>query len=326
MANTSDKSSQSGESPRTIGVRQVKVSDLEPNPHNPRVLFDKEPLDALAASVDRLGILVPLTVYFDSAIEKYTILDGQRRWIVAQRLGLDSVPVNEVEQPSLIQNIVTMFQIHKLREDWELMPTALKLELLIKRTGERGAKSLAALTGLDKAVVERCKKLLSYDRKYQDMMLAAEPKDRIRADFFIELYPIRTDRMLNSFDWFSKNAVTDIMLRKYLKGYGLRSVTDFRSIKQHVTNARRAGQQNEFEKRFIEFLKDDTLSISHLALRSASVDAQARQLTQNLRNITSAIREIDVPEFYGEEDMWRAMEELLEVLQIRLDRANRRMR
>jgi hypothetical protein len=51
------------------------------------------------------------------------------------------------------------------------MPTALKLELLMDEMGEKNAKRLAALTGLDEAVVVRCKKLLSYPRRYQDLML-----------------------------------------------------------------------------------------------------------------------------------------------------------
>ena len=81
------------------------------------------------------------------------------------------VPVNEVAEPNLVQNIVTMFQIHRLREDWELMPTALTLELLMKELGETKEKTLSDLTGLEQATVSRCKKLLSYPKKYQDMML-----------------------------------------------------------------------------------------------------------------------------------------------------------
>lgn len=110
---------------RTLGVKQVRVDELKPNPHNPRLLFDKLPIDTLRESIARVGILVPLTVYRDPRRGHYVILDGQRRWICASEIGLRKVPVNEVAEPTLVQNIVTMFQIHKLREDWELMPTVL---------------------------------------------------------------------------------------------------------------------------------------------------------------------------------------------------------
>src|SRR5436190_20131769 len=102
----------------------------------------------------------------------------------AQDVDLKTIPVNQVAEPTLVQNIVTMFQIHKLREDWELMPTALKLEILMDELRERRDKQLADLTGLDQAVVVRCKKLLSFSRKYQDMMLVPDPSERIKADFF----------------------------------------------------------------------------------------------------------------------------------------------
>src|SRR5688500_14443357 len=189
--------------PAQIGVKQLATSDLVPNPHNPRMLFDKRPLDVLRESINKVGILVPLTVYHDPHRDAFVILDGQRRWIVAQDLGLNTVPVNQVAEPTLVQNIVTMFQIHKLREDWELMPTALKLEVLMKELDERNDRRLASLTGLEQAVVARCKKLLDYPKRYQDMMLDPAPKKRVKADFFIELYVVRNDRFVNSLAWYS---------------------------------------------------------------------------------------------------------------------------
>ena len=146
------KKSPQGLSPRQIGIKSVTTGKLFANPHNPRMLFDREPFKVLKTSIEKVGILVPLTVYFDSKKKRLVILDGQRRWLCAKELKLEDVPVNQVAEPTVVQNIVTMFQIHKLREDWELMPTALKLELLMKELQEKHAKTLATLTGLDQAV------------------------------------------------------------------------------------------------------------------------------------------------------------------------------
>src|SRR3989442_13697327 len=190
--------------PEAVGVKTIPTRKLHPNPHNPRMLFDKAPLDTLRQSIAKVGILVPLTVYWSEAQEIWVILDGQRRWMCAQELHLDKVPVNQVAEPSLVQNIVTMFQIHKLREDWELMPTALKVELLMKEVGDRNNARLAELTGLDEAVIVRCKKLISFDKRFQDMMLDPNPEKRVKADFFIELYPVIHDGDVVEFKWFSK--------------------------------------------------------------------------------------------------------------------------
>ena len=234
---------------RAIGVKSLPAEKLRANPHNPRMLFDREDLHVLRESIKQVGILVPLTVYQPESTGHFIILDGQRRWICAQDVGLKVVPANEVAEPTLVQNIVTMFQIHKLRKDWELMPTALKLELLMRELGEKKEKRLAELTGLDEAVVVRCKKLLSYGKRYQDTMLDADPNKRVKADFFIELYAVRNDREVRKFSWFNKDKFTDDMLRKF-KQKGIKAVTDFRIVKQHINNAVKA------KKRFQQFPGD----------------------------------------------------------------------
>src|SRR5579859_2588384 len=221
---------------KAIGVRSLSTDKLRANPHNPRMLFDRDDMHVLRDSIRRVGILVPLTVYREKSTGHYVILDGQRRWMCAQEVGLKHIPVNEVAEPTLVQNIVTMFQIHKLRKDWELMPTALKLELLMRELGETKEKRLAELTGLDEAVVVRCKKLLSYNKRYQDMMLDADPDKRVKADFFIELYAVRNDREVKKFTWFKKDQFTDDMLRK-VEEKGIKAVTDFRIVKQYINNA-----------------------------------------------------------------------------------------
>lgn len=237
---------------KAIGVKNIPTTSLKPNPHNPRLLFDRTDLEVLRDSIGRVGILVPLTVYRESHTEDYRILDGQRRWMCAQELNLKTVPVNEVAEPTLVQNIVTMFQIHRLRKEWELMPTALKVELLMRELKESKPKRLAELTALPEAVVVRCKKLLSYPKRYQDMMLDPVPTNRIPADFFIELYSVRNDRTVTGFQWFKKDVFTDAMLRKR-KAKGLKAVTDFRLVKQYVTNAVKAGKTGIISGRLREF-------------------------------------------------------------------------
>jgi ParB family chromosome partitioning protein len=313
-------------SPKPIGVKEVGTKELFPNPHNPRVLFDKEPLRILRESIAKVGILVPLTVYNEARSGRFVILDGQRRWMIAQELGFNTVPVNEVAEPNLVQNIVTMFQIHKLREDWELMPTALKLEVLMRELQERNEKKLAALTGLDQAVVTRCKKLLDYPRKYQALMLDPEPTVRVKADFFIELYAVRNDRFVNSLDWYDRNDFTARMLDRYQSHKGIKAVTDFRTVKQYITNARRANKDKEISRRLREFVESPELSLDHLAIRSAGVTVQARKLENDVIGLRKVLHELDVQSYYGEESLWTELEELLRVIVRRLDEAGRRVR
>jgi ParB family transcriptional regulator, chromosome partitioning protein len=308
---------------RAIGVRSLPTGKLKPNPHNPRMLFDRADLHVLRQSIDRVGILVPLTVYREKSTGDYVILDGQRRWICAQDVGVKTIPVNEVAEPTLVQNIVTMFQIHKLRKDWELMPTALKLELLMRELGEKKERRLAELTGLDEAVVVRCKKLLSYSKRFQDTMLDADPNKRVKADFFIELYAVRNDRAVRKFPWFNKDQFTDAMLEK-IDAKGIKSVTDFRIVKQHINNAVNANKTATISKRLQEFAAQPSLTPDHLNIESAQVVAEAKKILKSAESLYAQINDIDIEEFYGEEAMWKHLESLAHLIRQKLKALGRR--
>jgi ParB/RepB/Spo0J family partition protein len=308
---------------KAIGVKNLPTGKLRANPHNPRMLFDREDLRILRESIGRVGILVPLTVYQEKSSDNYVILDGQRRWICAQEVGLKEIPVNEVAEPTLVQNIVTMFQIHKLRKDWELMPTALKLELLMREMGEKKEKRLAELTGLDEAVVVRCKKLLSYNKRYQDTMLDADPDKRVKADFFIELYPVRNDREVGKFSWFKKDKFTDDMLKK-IDEKGIKSVTDFRIVKQYINNAVKANKISAISKRLQEFAEHPSLTPDHLNIESAKVAAEAQKILKSVEGLYAQINAIDVEQYYGEDAMWGRLESLAQLIREKLKAMGRR--
>ena len=175
-------------------VTRISVSDISPNPHNPRRLFDEEPMKILQESIDKLGILVPVTVYeprrsASKSDKKYVLLDGERRWRCAIELDLKSIPAIIVEQPTEEQNILTMFHIHNVREGWQLMPTALKLHTLMELLGETNERRLCELTQLSVSQIRRCKILLTYPKTFQNMMLAPQSA-RMKADFFIGPWPV----------------------------------------------------------------------------------------------------------------------------------------
>ena len=306
-----------------IGVKTVPTDDLQPNPHNPRLLFDRVDLETLKASIARVGILVPLTVYWNGAQKTWVILDGQRRWICAKELNVKAVPVNQVAEPTLVENIVTMFQIHKLRRDWELMPTALKLAVLMDALQEKRDKQLGELTGLDQAVVARCKKLLSYPRKYQELMLDPDPERRVKADFFIELHAVLKDRNVVKMAWFQRDRFTTQMLRRYGQG-GLKSVTDFRKVKQYIGSAAKAGKTAVMAARLKEFAEEPTLPVEHLVIDAAAASAKLRELTAAIKKLEQMLRNLNAIDFYGEEALWSQLEALEQLIRVKLAEAERR--
>lgn len=72
-------------------ILQVSLSDLEPNPEQPRKVFEEDELDGLASSLQEHGVLQPLVVTPNGS--KYYLIAGERRWRAAKKAGLKTVPV-----------------------------------------------------------------------------------------------------------------------------------------------------------------------------------------------------------------------------------------
>ncbi len=75
----------------TEKVQQIAISEIEPNPDQPRKHFDEEALIELANSIKSHGIVQPLVVIKESS--KFRIVAGERRWRAAKIAGLKKVPV-----------------------------------------------------------------------------------------------------------------------------------------------------------------------------------------------------------------------------------------
>jgi len=67
------------------------VSQIEPNPNQPRGHFDEEALVSLTASITELGVLQPVLVR-PVGQDRYELIAGERRWRAAKRAGLQAIP------------------------------------------------------------------------------------------------------------------------------------------------------------------------------------------------------------------------------------------
>lgn len=162
-------------------VRSVSPDLIDKNPDNPRLIFHAKELDELEKSIAAQGILVPLTVYEDG--NEYVILDGERRWRSARKLGLRTVPVIVYPKPERMRNIMMMFAIHNARTDWDPLPTALKLrELEDMFTSENGRvpleAELAQLASLSRGEVRRLKNILNLPANHLKSLRAESEKPR----------------------------------------------------------------------------------------------------------------------------------------------------
>jgi len=162
-------------------VRLVHPQHLRKNPDNPRLIFRQKELEELQRSIAKQGILVPLTVFKEG--RGFRLLDGERRWRCAIKLGLSSVPVIVQPKPLRLQNLMMMFAIHHARKDWDPLPTAIMLQELEKEFRARQGRDpseveLAGLASMSRGEVRRLKKLLGLPKEYREELLEELKKPR----------------------------------------------------------------------------------------------------------------------------------------------------
>ena len=83
-----------GDSTKKIVTNKVSIKDLTRNKLQPRKHFNKENLEELTNSIREQGVIQPIVVRPDKALDgKYEIIAGERRWLASQNAGLHEIPV-----------------------------------------------------------------------------------------------------------------------------------------------------------------------------------------------------------------------------------------
>lgn len=219
----------------------MNVDEIKPSASNPRLLFDKPQLAELKKNIAEHGVLVPITVYQPKGQQKFSILDGERRYKCVLDLtsegqtGKDNkplkIPANIVEPPTMIAGLLYMFSIHNFREQWELMPTALSLKIVMEELGTTDNLALSKLTGLSERQVERCKSLLTFPERFQKLSLDPDPATRVPSNFWIEALPVLDLAMEKTENTkkLGRDGATDKLVEKY-RNKKIKSVIHFRRI------------------------------------------------------------------------------------------------
>ena len=121
--------------PSQIQTNKIPIADLQRNKYQPRTIFDEEKLVELSLSIKENGIIQPIAVRPNKYEPgKFEIVAGERRWLAAQKAGLNEVPVvilNIDDQKSLEIAIVENVQ----RQDLNAVEEAKGYERLIKEFG-----------------------------------------------------------------------------------------------------------------------------------------------------------------------------------------------
>lgn len=149
------------------GVKEVKISEIEPGSGQPRKNFDKEKIEALAESIKEHGLIQPIIV--TKAEEGYKIIAGERRWRAARVAGLKTVPV--IEREATPREIMELALIENIqREDLNPIEEAEAYEKLMTEYHITQEK-LSSIVSKSRPAIANSLRLLNCDKPIRQMLI-----------------------------------------------------------------------------------------------------------------------------------------------------------
>jgi ParB family transcriptional regulator, chromosome partitioning protein len=152
------------------GIVDLSVSDILPNPTQPRKLFDDEKLAELSESIKQNGLLSPILVRKNNS--KFEIIAGERRFKAAVLAGIEKIPsiIREVSDGdsfrlSIIENIQ--------REDLNPMEEA-EAFYALNKLYHQTHNEIAGVVSKDRSTISNSLRLISLPEVVKESLRAGE--------------------------------------------------------------------------------------------------------------------------------------------------------
>ncbi len=161
-------STKNNNSESNTGIQKINISQIIPNPSQPRKKFKDEDLKELSSSIKNQGLIQPIIVK-PTSNNQYQIIAGERRWRASQLIGAHEIDCvvkdlddTNVLEAALIENIQ--------REDLNVIEEASAYKGLID-IKKINNETLAKLIGKSSSHVSNILRLLELDEKIQQMVI-----------------------------------------------------------------------------------------------------------------------------------------------------------
>ncbi|MBW2268875.1 MAG: ParB/RepB/Spo0J family partition protein [Deltaproteobacteria bacterium] len=149
-------------SPTGAPAHEIPVDLIDPNPEQPRRLFDPEYVERLADSIRQHGVLQPVVVR--SVGNRFELVVGERRWRATQRAGLTTIPavVADIDttdrlELALVENV----------QRRDLNPIELAHAFLALSEGGTSQENIGKRVGLDRSSIANHLRLLELPAELQ---------------------------------------------------------------------------------------------------------------------------------------------------------------
>jgi len=144
------------------GMREIPVDEIDPNPEQPRRVFEPDQIGSLAASIRQHGVLQPVVVR--RAGERYELVVGERRWRASREAGLAAIPAIVADVADRARLEVALVENVQRRD---LNP--IELAHAFRALGQAGAtqEEIGERVGLDRSTVANHLRLLDLPNDMQ---------------------------------------------------------------------------------------------------------------------------------------------------------------
>lgn len=149
-----------------VKTAEIKVSDIRPNPYQPRKVFDEDALKDLAESIKEHGVFTPILIR--KSVQGYEIIAGERRWRASKLANKETIPAivmdfteTQMMEISILENVQ--------REDLNPLEEASAYQHLAERLNYT-QEVLAQRVGKSRVYVANIMRLLKLPAQVQKMV------------------------------------------------------------------------------------------------------------------------------------------------------------
>ncbi len=144
----------------------IRIDQVDPNPVQPRRVFEPERLKELATSIQAMGVIQPIVVRPSG--DRYQLVAGERRWRAAKLAGLETIPVviREIPDDRLLE--ITLVE-NIQREDLNPIETALAFQRLVEELN-LSHEQIGERTGKDRSTIANLLRLLQLPPDLQNLV------------------------------------------------------------------------------------------------------------------------------------------------------------
>ncbi len=254
-------------------IKQIPLKCIRPNPCQPRKYFDPDSMENLICSIERYGVINPITVR-DCGDNEFELISGERRFRAAYSAGLQTIPCIIIDTDGSDCAILSLLE-NLQRDDLSFLEVAESYRELIKKNGI-SSRDLSRKLGERPFEIKEKMGLMSLDpivRKYIRSFNLTEKQAKALLRIKDKDLQIETVRKIceNSLtEEESINYIKDILSSKSSPVIHINKIKNMQLLRNTITNAvnmiRTSGVDAQYNEKTYEWGEEFIIKIRKTAL------------------------------------------------------------